>query len=1665
MSRSIRRSLGRWFGRDLEASVRRSPRPSWGLEPLEPRCLMTTFVVDVISDDDNGNTDPGDLSLREAVRLADETVGEDTITFASSLNNSTITLSGTPLTLNDEDRTTIQGPGQDLLTIDADGSSRVFQIGEFGPSAIDSVATISGLTIQGGSSSSSGGGISIAGTLTLDDARVTGNTASSGGGIGVLFNGRLELNSSTIANNLATSNGGGIQVANGNTVEVSNSTIAGNTALDNGGGLSMALGSMSLTNSTISGNSAQDRGGGVYFNDATTARMTNTTVAFNQADSDGNGTGAGGGVWARPLASWFLFNSIVTGNTEGAQGTADNVANNAPLASSQGNLVGSGGVTLSDANNNVLGVDDGVLEPLADNGGTTSTHALLVGSPAINGGRNNLAVDSDGNPLTNDQRGTGFDRILNGIVDIGAFESPLEGPSLVVDTVDDVVSGTDLQTSLREAIVFAELLPGENAVTFDLPDDSTITLSGSPIELTDSDRITIAGSGQDNLTLDANGQSQGITVAQNALVTISDLTITGGTGGTTNSDSFGAGIDNLGDLTIARSVITGNTTAEFGGGISNQGTLSLLYSQIRGNESTLAGGGLINLGVAEIVGSTISGNTTTTRRGGGIYNLNSLNVLNSTITSNTAEISGGGIHSQRTSSSMNLINSTVSGNVSKQDGGGIGVDLGSLVTLTHSTIAFNVADSDGDGSGSGGGVSITRDGSLTLFNSIVSTNTQGAGGTADNLAGLAPQSESEGNLIGSANSTDGVTLDSSTNLVDEDDPLLGPLQDNEGPTFTHAITLASPALNAGVNARALDPSGNELVTDQRSGGFLRRGGATVDAGAFEVQAEPARFLVDTFDFQTSLREAVLLANATAGSNTITFHSDLANGTIALNGDQLELTDSDETIIDGIDATTLTVDANQLSRVLSVDSGAVATIRNLTLTGGSVAADNGGAMENRGTLTIEQSSLTNSTSGLNGGAIANVGGTLILNDSTIESNIASFNGGGLWSSGGVVELTDSFVTGNTAGMSIGAFGVGLGGGINSSNTTMTLTNTVVQQNSAGLVGGGLRTLGGSVAFESATIQDNTSQFGEGGLSSSQGTVDLNETTVSGNVAVNGRAGGIFAGDNITFTVSNSTIEDNTASGGGGGIYYGGGSTSTAVITSSTIRGNQSSFGGGITSLSSGFVIRDTTINNNVSAKLGGGLANSGSVDIINSTISGNTANAEGGGIASFSGQLGIVNSTIVRNRADLSDSGYVGGGIFTSSVTVTLANSIVSENMGTGGANDNLAGVVPKDDSQGNLIGTGPVTLTDADNNLLGINDPGLGDLADNGGPTFTHAILETSPAFDAGIDDLARIGFFVPLLFDQRGPGFQRIGGDTVDIGAFEFLEEPSLVVTTLDDVVDSGDNETSLREAINYAVALEGDEDIIFEDGLEGSILLDQEISINNNEFFDFDNRVFTILGDDRITLDGQGITRHFHIDGGGFYETSVTLKDLTLTNGYARFTGGSLNIIAQGAQVLLDNVTITGNRSGGPGGAISADATLTIVNSIISGNTSEGQGGALFNYGDYLKVENTQIVENTSMRSGGGIFTRDGESQVVLVDVEVRSNSSSINGGGIRSIGFLTMTGSVSAETRPTSVEASIWSEEQPKFPTWRSAATPPYTTVEAFLLRAVRVTIPTTCLNSSI
>lgn len=256
---------------------------------------------------------------------------------------------------------------------------------------------------------------------------------------------------------------------------------------------------------------------------------------------------------------------------------------------------------------------------------------------------------------------------------------------------------------------------------------------------------------------------------------------------------------------------------------------------------------------------------------------------------------------------------------------------------------------------------------------------------------------------------------------------------------------------------------------------------------------------------------------------------------------------------------------------------------------------------------------------------------------------------------------------------------------------------------------------------------------------------------------------------TLTVANSIITDNETVNIGGGI-----ATSFGVLTviDSTISNNEATGGGGLNVVFGTLIVTNSTISDNAATNQGGGIDVNylGSLTMTNSTVSGNTAEI-GGGVNNV-GEATIVASTITANTA-----GFWGGGIANfdlldenAPTTLTLTASIVAGNS----LSDNVEAEGP--DIYGpvttatySLIGddTASTGLTDGvDGNIVGTEvslvDPMLGPLADNTGPTMTHALLSGSPA----IDHIPALDCAVDT--DQRG--VTRPQGVACDIGAFEVL-------------------------------------------------------------------------------------------------------------------------------------------------------------------------------------------------------------------------------------------------------------------------------------------------------
>jgi CSLREA domain-containing protein len=336
------------------------------------------------------------------------------------------------------------------------------------------------------------------------------------------------------------------------------------------------------------------------------------------------------------------------------------------------------------------------------------------------------------------------------------------------------------------------------------------------------------------------GLGGGVYTGSNTNVTLSEVTISN------NVASFGGGILSNGTLTLTNSTVSGNS-APTGGGIFNDfgGMLTLTNTMISFNTANLEAGGIYNRETLTLTNSTVRGNFTNFGNGGGVFNFSGmLTLTNSTVSTNQAGGDGGGIHSWGT---LMIMNSTVSGNSASGVGGGISSNSG--VEITNSTVSNNSAVEGGGGifsdglltlksstfsgnstlSFGGGGINISSSGTANLDNTIVANSISGGdcirqnGGTINARYSLIEEG------LGCVN---GLNVNNLTG-----DPLLGPLQDNGGPTPTHALLPGSPAIDKG--------NSFGLTTDQR--GLTRpvdissisNASDGADIGAFELQAPTA----------------------------------------------------------------------------------------------------------------------------------------------------------------------------------------------------------------------------------------------------------------------------------------------------------------------------------------------------------------------------------------------------------------------------------------------------------------------------------------------------------------------------------------------------------------------------------------------------------------------------------------------------------------------------------------------------------------------------------------------------------------------------------------------------------------------------------------------------------
>lgn len=403
--------------------------------------------------------------------------------------------------------------------------------------------------------------------------------------------------------------------------------------------------------------------------------------------------------------------------------------------------------------------------------------------------------------------------------------------TITVTTTFDGTGGPDC--TLRDAIVAANTDTSRGGCPAGYGPDTITLAEGATYILTMGEfviqsQINIEGNGSviERSSADGTPEFRIFYLSPDGNLTLNDLTISNGA-----NPYEGGGVKNYsGTLTLKRSTINGNRnggiinlygaslniynsliSANSGGGIINlQGSVVIDHSTISGNIENRNGGGIHNYsGSVDIENSTIRDNT-----GAGIVNLyGEVDIENSTFSGNIENTNGGGIHNYY--GSADIKNSTFSGNTASSNGGGI-YNRGEL-RITNSTISENIA------AGNGGGI-CNYGASLELANTIIASQSSGAdcSGTVTSL--------------GYNLDSDGTCNLSSVGDFSGADPHLGPLQDNGGPTRTHALLFGSPAMDG------VPVSDCPLNTDQR--GVSRPKGMACDIGAFELEYSAIEVEID-----------------------------------------------------------------------------------------------------------------------------------------------------------------------------------------------------------------------------------------------------------------------------------------------------------------------------------------------------------------------------------------------------------------------------------------------------------------------------------------------------------------------------------------------------------------------------------------------------------------------------------------------------------------------------------------------------------------------------------------------------------------------------------------------------------------------------------------------------
>jgi fibronectin-binding autotransporter adhesin len=1362
--------------------------------------------------------------------------------------------------------------------------------------------------------------------------------------------------------------GGVFSVAGGVTASMTGLTITGGLATGSGGGIDNT-GALTLTNIAVTGNAA-DTGAGVANESGGTLTVSNSSFANNTATDSGGALSNSSNLLLSEVT--FTGNSATTG---------------AAIANLRG---GSLNATESSWNSNSATGAGGAI----DNAGTFKlTNSSLVGNTATSGGA--IAQESTGalmvinSTLALNSAPTGGAVVSSGSMTL-VNVTIADNVGVIANSAAAQGGGLDVAPGGLVALyntIIAQNTTGTGALA--PANDIAVAPGGAVSPASANNLIGTGGSGG---LLGGGSTANQVGVANPGLAPAIAFS-----GGPTQTLALVAGSPAIDAGTSSIPGVVVPATDERGA--------------LRG-PAGLDAGSTVDIGAYEATSSYLVNTTSDSSDVGTIAtavgwanvstNANPANVGG--LAPNTVVFDTTGVFStphaiNLTAGTLNLANTTTpvaiagagSGLVTLSGGGAVGVltvQPGVTATLTGLTIT--------DGSAAFGGA-INNSGNLTLNDDTLSGNTAGFGGALDNEATgtltVANSTFSNNTATQGGGAVDNAGVKATltnTTIANNSAPSGG------GIYSTSPLTLVNDTIaynNATVSGGGLDLTGGAVTLDNTIVALNTKGGTTASDISGTVAATGTHNIID------DAGSAGGLFNGLNNPNQVGIAAGLAAGladnggptqTIALVSGSAAL-NTGFASISGVTVPTTDQrgafrNPNKLNAGTTVDVGAYEASSSYLVT-----TPNDNTLSGTLRAAVAWANTNPATSALSGPntilfdpnvfgtpqtiTLSTDLGTLELTNTTTPELIQGPGSALLTIDGaGAVGLfsVESGVTATFAGMTI-ADGSAQSGGAILNQGKLTVANAVFTNDGAVFYGGAIDNLGGQLTVTGTTFKNNLATYGLGAAIDNSGTAVVSNSTFTGGVAFEG---GAIDNKKGSLTVTDSTFDSNNGI-QGGAIY----NNASATITGSTFSNNSAFQGGAIANdLIATMTLLDSTIANNFAGQNGGGINQAGTLTAFSTTIADNVvaSGGSGGGIDASSGTTTLYNTLVALNTAGTGTS---------------ATPSDVSGNLASASANNLIA-----------ALGTNGLT-NNVNGNLIGVDKPNIGKLADNGGPTETIALLSGSPAIDAGAATFTISGGFITApAIDQRGADRGAAGlnaGTAVDIGSYE--ASSSYKVTSSAGTLDVG----TLPAAISWANANSNANPANLSKPAANTINFGNMPTITLQAgplLLSNTKAVIAIIGPGAnvLTVKGAGTSGVFSVASG----VTASISGLTISGGAASAVPG---VVGSGSGGAIDNsgnlqvwaTALTGNTAI-DGGAISNESggTLTLAFSTLSGNSAT-TGGGIFNAGTLTALDDT-IANNQASNAGAGVFN---SGTVTAVSTTIAHNAVGAGGpgGGIDNAGGL--------------------------------------------------------------